>query len=173
MASLAHRSKVRRAERKFATEAGRINLVPLVDILTSIVFFSLATYTGEALAELTAYDLTLPPVVINQAPGAERPKDALNLLFAVRVDNNRLQVEHSEQGGFKRELRGFNEQSLDQMQALAAEIRRTYPQNEDVLVVPSDDVSYDNVIKVLERLRLANFRNISLGNRARDMSARG
>jgi len=46
MASLFHRSKLRRAERASATWSGNINLVPLVDTLTSIVFFSLLTYQG-------------------------------------------------------------------------------------------------------------------------------
>jgi len=36
-----------------------------------------------------------------------------------------------------------------------------------VLVIPSDDVAYDNIIHVLERLRLAGFTGISLGTRAR------
>jgi hypothetical protein len=43
VASLFHRSKQRRAERAPVTAHGNINLVPLVDTLTSIVFFSLLT----------------------------------------------------------------------------------------------------------------------------------
>jgi len=48
-----------------------------------------------------------------------------------------------------------------------AEIRRRYPQNADVVVIPADDVAYDDLIHVLERLRIAQFSNISLGNRTR------
>jgi len=33
--------------------------------------------------------------------------------------------------------------------------------------VPNDEVSYDNIIKVLEAARLAGFANISIGSRAR------
>jgi hypothetical protein len=47
------------------------------------------------------------------------------------------------------------------------QIRRKYPQNSDVLVVPADAVAYDNVIHVLERLRMSNFTGVSLGSRAR------
>jgi hypothetical protein len=61
VASVYLRSKQRRAERASLTDAGHLNLVPLVDILTSVVFFSLLTYQGAALAALTSYDLTLPP----------------------------------------------------------------------------------------------------------------
>src|SRR5215210_957227 len=98
MASLFHRSKQRRAERAPLTAHGSINLVPLVDILTSIVFFSLLTYTGEAMAALTSFDLSLPPVVVTaeQAQQIKNEKQVLNLLVAVRVDNDRLRVESSQ-----------------------------------------------------------------------------
>jgi biopolymer transport protein ExbD len=169
MASLAHRSKVRRAERAVLLQHNSINLVPLVDILTSIVFFSLLTYTGEQLMRLTAYDLRLPPQVITaeQANQTRGKNEVLNLLLAVRVEPTRFVVEHSEENGFRQEIPGTNEQSLAQLQAVMQQIRMKYAQNEDVLVVPADEVSYDSVVHVLERLRMANYRNIALGNRAR------
>src|SRR5918912_1035147 len=97
MASLFHRSKQRRAERAPMTAHGNINLVPLVDILTSIVFFSLLTYRGAARATLPAFDLPLPPVVINPEDVRSRTdKDVLNLLLAVKINANGLEVQHSE-----------------------------------------------------------------------------
>ena len=167
MASRFHKSRQRRAEREPLVGGGNINLVPLVDILTSIVFFSLLTYTGAAMAMLTAFDLSLPPVVVT-APSVQVPaKSQLNLLLAVKIQGDNLRVEHSDQGGFMREIPGIGEQSLEQLQALMTEIRKQYPDNNDVLVVPDDGTSYDNIIKVLDRLRLARFGSISLGSRAR------
>jgi biopolymer transport protein ExbD len=168
VASVYLRSKQRRAERASLTDAGNLNLVPLVDILTSVVFFSLLTYQGAALAALTSYDLTLPPVVITaQQAAASAPQNALNLLLAVRVDHDKLLVEHTGEGGFRKEIAGVQGASLDTLQSVMTEIRRRYPQNADVLVVPADDVAYDDLIHVLERLRIAAFSGISLGNRTR------
>src|ERR671938_385742 len=127
MPSLFHRSKQRRAERAPVTAHGNINLVPLVDILTSIVFFSLLTYEGATLAALTSFDLALPPVVVNtpeQASQVKADKDVLNLLLAVRVDNDKVLVEHSAEGGFRREIDGLDAAALDQLQALMEEIRQ-------------------------------------------------
>ena len=169
MASVYLRSKQRRIERASLTDAGNLNLVPLVDILTSVVFFSLLTYQGAALAALTSYDLTLPPVVITaeQASAGVPQQDALNLLLAVRVERTKLMVEHTGEGGFRKEIAGVQGTSLDTLQSVMTEIRRRYPQNADVLVVPADDVAYDDLIHVLERLRVAAYTGISLGNRAR------
>ena len=169
MASVYLRSKQRRSERASLTDAGNLNLVPLVDILTAVVFFSLLTYQGAALAALTSYDLSLPPVVItaDQASSAAQQREALNLLLAVRVEPRKLLVEHSGQGGFRKEIAGVQGAALDTLQAVMTEIRRRYPQNADVLVVPADDVAYDDLIHVLERLRVASYSGISLGNRSR------
>ena len=169
MASIYLRSKQRRIERASLTDAGNLNLVPLVDILTSVVFFSLLTYQGASLAALTSYDLSLPPVVITaqQASSAAQERDALNLLLAVRVEHDKMLVEHSGQGGFRKAIAGVKGVALDTLQSVMTDIRKQYPQNADVLVVPADDVAYDDLIHVLERLRVAAYSGISLGNRTR------
>jgi biopolymer transport protein ExbD len=175
MASLAHRSKQRRAERAPLTAHGSINLVPLVDILTSIVFFSLLTYQGEV-AALTAFDLSLPPQVITAAQAQSQGQlPQLNLLLAVRMEEGKLQVEHTGNGeaGFKQVITGYDSTALDQFEGLMSGIRQQYPNNSDVLVVPSDEVSYENIVHVMERLRLARFSGISLGNRARTVATGG
>jgi biopolymer transport protein ExbD len=172
MASLFHRSRQRRAERAPLTDAGHLNLVPLIDVLTSIVFFSLLTYTGAVMAMLTAFDLSLPPTVItadDAQVGADQPK--LNLLVAVRIWDDSLRVEHSEEGGFRQRIAGTTDRSLEQLEQVMTGIRQKYRQNTDVLVVPSDEVLFDDIIRVFDKLRLADFRGISLGARARTAEA--
>lgn len=169
-----HKSKVRRAERAHMISE-HLNLVPLVDILTSIVFFSLLTYTGAAVAILTAFDLSLPPVVVTAQDvraGKVNEDNMLKLLLAVRIQEGRIRVEHSggqQRGiaGFRQEIGGLGDEQLDQFQALMATIRRQYPQNDDVLVVPDDATSYEDVVRVLDRIRMSEYTNISLGTRAR------
>ncbi len=168
-----HRTRLRRAERGTGmggAEGGHLNLVPLVDILTSIVFFSLLTYTGTALAALTSFDLVLPPVVVtspDQVKQLKSEKDVLNLLLAVRVANDHLEIEHSAEGGFHTRIDSLNGRALDSLQALMTELRSRYPQNRDVVVIPSDDVSYDDIVRVLERLKKARFSGIALGTKSR------
>lgn len=164
-----HRTRLRRQARK-AASGEQINLVPLVDILTSIVFFSLLTYAGTALAALTSFDLTLPPTIISK-PGdiakLKSEKDVLNLLLAVRVYEDRLEIEHSAEGGYHRKIEGITGVSLDTLEAEMTAIRQKYPQNKDVLVVPADGISYDDVVQILDRLKRARYSAIALGTRSR------
>src|SRR5919199_1098150 len=117
MASRFHQSRMRRAERAHVgTEGGRLNLVPLVDILTSIVFFSLLTYTGAALAAMTAFNLSLPPVVVTapEARTAAPDRENLNLLLAVKITGGGVRIEHSD-GSFRRDIAGLDSTSLSQL----------------------------------------------------------
>jgi biopolymer transport protein ExbD len=167
-----HRAKQRRAERAPLTAHGAINLVPLVDILTAIVFFSLLTYTGAVMSTLTAFDLQLPPVVVtaDQAKTSAGQKDTLTLLLAVKMYNGKLSVEHSGGYGgapFKQEIGGFAGASLDTLQSLLAQIKQQFPENKDILVVPDDATAYDDIVHVLERVKVAGYNAISIGNRER------
>jgi biopolymer transport protein ExbD len=171
-----HRARLRRAELAASSLGhGGINLIPLVDVLTSIVFFSLLTYQGETLAALTAFDLSLPPVVVSaeQAQAPENADRSLNLLLAVRLSSTTIIVEHTGGGGFHREIRGLTPGALDSLQVVMADIKTHYPQNDDVLVVPSDEVSYDDLIHVLDRIKMARFGGVALGTHARVASASG
>jgi len=171
MASRFHRILQRRAERAPLTASGHINLVPLVDILTSIVFFSLLTYTGAVMSNLTAFDLALPPVVVTAEQAKSiAPEKTLTLLLAVRLQEAGMRVEHS--GGlggtpFVQDIRGLDSTSFEQLRTTMTAIRQQFPDNKDVLVVPDDGVSYDDIVHALERIKLAGFSSISLGSRER------
>ena len=172
MASRFHKLRARQQEREPLTAHGRINLVPLVDILTSIVFFSLLTYTGAVMTNLTAFDLALPPVVVTaetQTSGAQ--KDTTTLILAVGIKQGGVRVEHSNGGAepFAQNIAGLDSTSLNTLQETLASIKSQFPDNDAVMVVPDDDVAYDDIVHVLERVKVANFPKISLTSAARSM----
>jgi biopolymer transport protein ExbD len=172
-ASRFHKLRARQQEREPLTAHGRINLVPLVDILTSIVFFSLLTYTGAVMTNLTAFDLALPPVVVT-APGTTsgaQPPDTTTLILAVGINQKGLRVEHSNGGAapFAQNIAGLDSASLDTLQGILQNVKQQFPTADAVMVVPDDDVLYDDIVHVLERVKKANFPKISLTSTARSM----
>ena len=172
MASRFHKLRARQAEREPLTAHGSINLVPLVDVLTSIVFFSLLTYTGAVMTNLTAFDLALPPVVVTPDRAlAGTNVDTVSLILAVGIKQGGLRVEHSGGGGepFAQNIPGLEEQSLAQLQTLLEDIKRQYADNDRIMIVPDDDVSYEDIVHVLERVKLAKFNRIALTSAARSM----
>jgi biopolymer transport protein ExbD len=97
----------------------------------------------------------------------KKEDDVLNLLLAVRVTNDHLEIEHSAEGGFHTRIDSLSTRSLDSLQALMTEIRARYPSNKDVVVIPADNVAYDDIVRVLERLKKSRFSGIALGTKAR------
>ena len=175
MASRFHKLRARQAEREPLTAHGRINLVPLVDILTSIVFFSLLTYTGAVMTNLTAFDLALPPVVVTpeQAAVSGDTSDSLKVLLAVGIKPSGLRVEGTAAEGatrFAQEIAGLSEQSLTELRTMLTDIKKQYSNSDQVMVLPDDNVSYDDIVHVLEQVKVANFKKISLSSTARSMS---
>jgi biopolymer transport protein ExbD len=171
-ASRFHKLRSRQQEREPLTAHGRINLVPLVDILTSIVFFSLLTYTGAVMTNLTAFDLALPPVVVTapgQTSGAQ--PDTTTLILAVGIKQGGLRVEHSNGGQppFAQNIAGLDSAALDTLQSILVQVKQQFPTSDAVMVVPDDDVAYDDIVHVLERIKLARFPKISLTSTARSM----
>ncbi len=162
------RNRQRRRElSETSGEGGGINLVPLVDILTSIVFFSLLTYSGSALAALTSFDLVLPPVVVSSPEEVKRLKEdqLLNLLLTVRVNDDHLLLEHSADGGVRERIEGPD--ALATLEQKLVALKQRFPQNKDVLVIPADGISYDYLVQVLSRAKKARYSGVSLGTRAR------
>jgi biopolymer transport protein ExbD len=174
MASRFHRLRARHAEREPLTAHGRINLVPLVDILTAIVFFSLLTYTGAVMTNLTAFDLALPPVVVTPEAAKQSgiTPDTLTVLLAVGIKPIGLRVEGTGGGGppFAQEIAGLSDSSMTQLRAMLTDIKKQYPNTDQIMVVPDDDVSYDDIVHVLEQVKFANLRKISLSSTARSMN---
>ena len=172
MASRFHKLRARQTEREPLTAHGRINLVPLVDVLTSIVFFSLLTYTGAVMTNLTAFDLALPPVVVT-APGTTSgaQPDTTTLILAVGIKQGMIRVEHSNGGAqpFAQNIAGLGPASLDTLESVLKSIKQQFPDNDAAMVVPEDDVAYDDIVHVLERVKLANLTKISLTSAARSM----
>lgn len=170
MGSRFHTAKQRRAERSAVAATG-LNLIPLVDVLVSILFFTLLTYTG-ATSLLTAFDLRLPPTVVTEQQRPNPGDQQLTLLMTVRIEENGLVLAHTGgDGRFRREWRGITPETLDDFQRAAEEVRAEYPENDDVTIIPEDATTYDNVIGVLERLRLAGYPALSLTARSRQPAA--
>ena len=165
MSSPIRRHLARRTRRQAGVGHANLNLVPLVDVLTSIVFFGLLTYSGvRALATLTAYDLVVPPA----ARGAVGTGATVSSLPAMTVRVDRTGVSISRTGeGVEQRFVGFSEETMRRINRAVAEYGRGLPANASVSVIPADDLRYDDLIRVLDEVRAAGNPRIALGTRPR------
>jgi len=148
---------------EFAHAHGSLNLIPLVDILTAIVFFSLLSAAGLKSA-LASFDVAQPPTM--DAEAAAKSGSAPDPDVVLRVDRDRFVLRY---GTGKRVISRATtpEASLAALERTLAEVTRELGRPAHVTVVPSDHVVYDDLIRVLDQVRQVKPRSISFGMRAR------
>ena len=159
------RRRARRTHRQPGNSSVNLNLVPLVDVLTSIVFFGLLTYTGvRALATLTAYDLAVAPAA--RAPIGTSGASSTAPWLTLRVDRDGVSLSR---GGetVERRFEGFTPETLRRINRAVTEYGRGLPSDAGVSVIPADDLLYDDLIRVLDEVRAAGRSRIALGARPR------
>jgi biopolymer transport protein ExbD len=157
------RLRIRRAELIHAHAP--LNLIPLVDILTAIVFFSLLSVVTLRSA-LASFDLVHPPVAAE--PNALAPAAMTSVPeLVVRVDRDRFVVRHGRGETTITRRREAESESLAALHRTLTDLTRAHGRSATITVVPSDDVLYDDLVRVLDEVRRVVPRAMALGSRAR------
>jgi biopolymer transport protein ExbD len=158
------RSRLHARRREFARAHGPLNLVPLVDILTAIVFFSLLSAVSLRNA-LASFDLVTPPAAAEGVGGTKATTPRPDLV--VRVDRHQFAVRHADGESVITRSHERDEAAFAHLRQKLTSLAAALGRPAVVTVVPSDDVSYDDVVRVLEHVQQVTPRALSLGARAR------
>ena len=171
MPSRFHRARQRRVERAASESSSeRLNLVPLVDILTSIVFYALLTVATAGGASLVAFDVSRAPDAARLGSAGADSASPAPITVTVYNDRTVIQRGAGDAGLLLAQPAGLDRAALERLEATLSALHRgadALPAGTAAVVIPADDVSYERVVGVLERLRRADFRDVSLGMVAR------
>ncbi|HJR65796.1 MAG TPA: biopolymer transporter ExbD [Gemmatimonadaceae bacterium] len=161
------RSRFQARRSEFARAHGPLNLVPLVDILTAIVFFSLLSAVSLRSA-LASFDLVPPPGTVRADGGTVVAATSPDVV--VRVDRHRFVVRRGDRETLISRPDATNEAAFTRLRQTLTEVTEGLGRRARVTVVPSDDVSYDDVVHVLEQVQHVAPQAVALGSRARESS---
>ena len=158
------RSRLQARRRELARAHGPLNLIPLVDILTAIVFFSLLSAVSFR-AALASLDIAAPPAAANAGglSHASTPRPDIVL----RVDRSQFVVRHRDEESFVPRRTERDEAAFAQLRQSLTRLTEALGRPTVITVVPSDDVSYDDVVRVLEHVEQVKPAAVGLGSRAR------
>ena len=158
------RSRLHARRRELARAHGPLNLVPLVDILTAIVFFSLLSAVSLRSA-LASFDLVAPPAATDVVGGTSATTPRPDLV--VRVDRHQFAVRHADGENVITRSHERDEAAFTHLRQSLTTLVAALGRPGVVTVVPSDDVSYDDVVRVLEHVQQVKPKAVSLGAGAR------
>ncbi len=140
--------KTRRMERhqKIRARVVHLNIVSMIDVFAVLVFFLLVS-SSIAAARLNVIGLNLPSPDVSVKPD----KEPLRLTVTVRKTG--LAV--TDRAGNQRDLAntpdGYNFQALSD---LLVEVKKSAPTEKGVTLLLEADVVYDNVVKLMDAVRL-------------------
>jgi biopolymer transport protein ExbD len=137
------RSKIRRQKARAGDDAEGLNLVAMIDMFTVLVFFLLVTSTQILFVDTRALGLSLPgaPTAAAEAP----PRQDIEIVVrAASIDIG------DSAGGL---IESVPVADLARMQAVLVELKRRAPEVRKVSVLAEEDISYQTLVSVLDRIR--------------------
>ena len=161
------RSRFQARRSEFARTHGPLNLVPLVDILTAMVFFSLLSAVSLRSA-LASFDLVPPAATVDADEGAVATTSGPDVV--VRVDRHQFVVRHGDRETLISRSDPTDDAAFTGLRQTLADVTQGLGRSARVTVVPSDDVLYDDVVHVLEQVQHVAPQAVALGSRARESS---
>lgn len=125
-----------------------LNLAPIIDCLTVLITFMLASASFLAVGLLDASAPTVGPSQAGMQPASVMISVKLNSqnYIDVQVSGKRALVRRIEPG-MGREL------DTNALTSVMSDIKRDYPEYNHVILTPLDDVSYVQVVKAMEAIR--------------------
>ncbi len=130
---------------KRARHDTELNLVPLIDIFTVLVFFLLLT---AVFSRTTILGLHLP----EQSSAAAPPDHLPHIEVVVRRDS----IEAGDRAnGPMHTLANRNQgYDLQGVSALLQQLKALYPENRAVTILVEPDISYDQLVQVMDAVRM-------------------
>ncbi|MDZ7344796.1 MAG: biopolymer transporter ExbD [candidate division KSB1 bacterium] len=146
--------------RRHRPTGGDLEMTPIMNIFLILVPFLLLTATFVKIAIL---EMTLPslnkPVIQETTATAEKPKQLVLNTLAIKANGFELK---SPTFNFPLIPKTGEQYNYEQLQANLKQIKERFPNSEDVVVAPEDEIKYDVVVKVMDRCRESGFPNISI-----------
>ncbi len=143
-----HHYKKRRQE-AFDTDIMHVlNLTPMMDILTVLVVFLLVT---AVFMSITIMELNIPTNAGAAAPGKQ------NVNIEVIIRKTGLQISN----GSKVEAaipKKDDKYDIEQLSKMLVRLKEQFPEKQDATVLMEPAIEYDNLIQVMDAVRVADVR---------------
>jgi biopolymer transport protein ExbD len=123
-----------------------INLVSMIDMMTILVFFLLV---HGGFVRLAILELNLPTA--QSQVSAEPPEFQLE----VTVRESGIEVGDRATGLLNRIAKTDDDYHLDQLTTYLAQVKDQFPQKTDATLLLEPDISYDVLVAVMDRMRVA------------------
>jgi biopolymer transport protein ExbD len=126
-----------------------LNLTPMMDILTVLVVFLLVT---AVFLSITVMELSIP----TSAAGAPAPgKQDVNIEVIIRKSGLQISDGSSVHASIPKK---DDQYDIDLLSKMLVRLKDLYPEKQDATVLMEPTIEYDNLIQVMDAVRVAQVR---------------
>ncbi len=134
-----------------------LNLTPLMDVMSNILFFLLSAFGASAVA---VFSVTVPIDASAEASDSDAPPED-KVTVTLRAEKSGLTVGCTDPAKTPEELkvcsarlaRVGDDFDVGGMSQVLMKIKETFPGATTVIVVPDDDIPYETLVKILDGTR--------------------
>ncbi|MBD3383696.1 hypothetical protein GF407_02115 [candidate division KSB1 bacterium] len=146
-------------KQKWRTDEADVDITPVMNIFLILIPFLLLTAVFVKVAIL---DLSLPNLESRDSRSTINKKQpesvVLNFLF-IRTDELELKSPKLSFPKLSKTESGYDWQQLQQQ---LQRTKQQYPESEDIIISPENEIKYQTIITVMDQCREAGFPNISI-----------
>jgi len=140
---------MRKRFRKSGSEATELNITAFMNLMVVLVPFLLITAVFSRVAIL---DLNLPTP--SKASSSKQNKQKLQL--EVRIYKDRIDITNGSRGIIKRLNNIKGEYDYNHLSRVLQLIKSQYPNKKDAMILARTDTSYETLVKVMDKVRVAS-----------------
>ncbi len=135
--------------RKSKRQNERINLIPILDAVFIFIFFLLMSTQF-----IKIYEISSDVPIISNSPPPKKQKKLLNL--TVTIKKNRLVVTHDLPRKASRTIKkgSDGEYNLVGLHEYLLTLKEKYVKEELVILMPEFDLTYEEIVKIMDSIRL-------------------
>lgn len=134
-----------------------LNLTPLMDVMSNILFFLLASF-GAAILSFMSASVPVeadPDTVVTQTPRTDRVTASIQFAptgYSVSVSGDKMEASALEP--YKRTIAKV-EGSFDRktLAAWVQKVKTDFPESDTAVLVPNDGTVYDDIVSTMETVR--------------------
>lgn len=133
-----------------------IDMVPIMNMFLVLIPFLLAS---SSFLNLKAINTSVPVMAETSASAAEENKSDIKITATLKLEVNNIRLEATSSELSEAKLKSMDavinkdtkgEYKYAELSAALAKIKRTYPKSDMLILVPSDDVLYDAIVKTMD-----------------------
>ena len=145
--------------RRRRRDGDNLEMRPVMNLFLILVPFLLftASFVNIAILEMSLPQLNQTHRVTRQK--RQLPKQAVLNTLAIRTNGFQLKSPTFKFPFIPRQNRDFD---YERLIAQLRQVKQKFPDSEDVVIAPEDQIKYDTVIQVMDRCRETGFPNISI-----------